>query len=319
MAVGRHRGQEASIDSGPAPVEAPGREAAEVVEEADELLADEAEMLQEADELLEEAPSGQVALPGDDAPVLALTVAYRGEAFSGYARQPGQLTVQGELEQALQLALRRPVETTCAGRTDTGVHGRRQVVSFPVTLGELEALDARRLLRSLNALTHDDISVRDARAMRPGFSARFDARAREYRYFFCVDEEPPLFSRDFCWHTGPLDSDAMAEASRCLIGEHDFKSFCKAVSAVDKPTCRNLMAVDFWDEEHAGEHLLAMRVVGSSFLHSMVRTLAGTLVAVGRGRRDAAWVADVLAACDRTAAGECAPAAGLVLWDVRYE
>ena len=111
----------------------------------------------------------------------------------------------------------------------------------------------------------------------------------------------------------------MERASRCLIGEHDFKSFCKAVSAVDKPTCRNLMEVSFADEELFGERLVVMRVVGSSFLHSMVRTLAGTLAMVGQGKRPESWVADVLAACDRAAAGECAPAAGLVFWDVRYE
>lgn len=250
---------------------------------------------------------------------LALRLAYRGGAFAGFARQPGLLTVQGDLEQALEVALRRPVETVCAGRTDTGVHARGQVVSFDISLDELANLEPWRFRRSLNALTHDDISVRTVCQMPDGFSARFDARWREYRYFFCIDEDSPVFCRDFCWHTGPLDSAAMATASQCLIGEHDFKSFCKAVSAVGKPTCRELMKVDFSHEQRAGENLLVMRVVGSSFLHSMVRTLAGTLVAVGRGRRSPAWAAEVLAAQDRTAAGECAPACGLVFWEVGYD
>ena len=260
---------------------------------------------------------------------LALKVAYRGAEYSGFARQPEQLTVQGELERALEMLLRRPVETTCAGRTDAGVHARGQVVSFDVSADELRELDERDVgsgrerfasfRRSLNAITHEDTAVREVRQAADGFSARFDAVAREYRYFLAVDVVPPVFARDFCWHVGPLDVPAMERASRCLIGEQDFKSFCRASSAVDKPTCRNLMEVSFAPEEVAGENLLVMRVVGSSFLHSMVRTIAGTLVEVGYGRRPEGWVAEALAACDRTAAGECAPAQGLVFWEVRYE
>ena len=260
---------------------------------------------------------------------LAMKVAYRGEAFSGFARQPEQLTVQGELERALDMLLRRTVETTCAGRTDTGVHARGQVVSFDISPEELCELDGRdagsgrerfaSFRRSLNAITHEDIMVREVWQAANRFSARFDAVAREYRYFLDIDVVPPVFTRDFSWHTGPLDVDAMERASRCLIGEQDFKSFCRASSAVDKPTCRNLMEVSFGHEEVAGENLLVVRVVGSSFLHSMVRTIVGTLFEVGRGRKPESWVAEALAACDRTAAGECAPAQGLVFWEVRYE
>lgn len=260
---------------------------------------------------------------------LAAKVAYRGAAFSGFARQPDQVTVQGELEHALELLLRRPVETTCAGRTDTGVHARGQVISFEVDEDELREMDERdsgsgrvrfaSLRRSMNAITHEDIAVREVWQAVDGFSARFDAKAREYRYFLAIDEVPPVFMRDFSWHVGPLDVDAMQRASRCLIGEQDFKSFCRAASAVDKPTCRNLMEVSFEAEDVAGETMLVMRVVGSSFLHSMVRTIVGTLVEVGRHRRPEEWVAEALAARDRTAAGECAPAQGLVFWEVRYE
>ena len=260
---------------------------------------------------------------------LAMKVAYRGEAFAGFARQPDQLTVQGELERALQMLLRRPAETTCAGRTDAGVHARGQVVSFDIEEDELRELDERdagsgrvrfaSLRRSLNAITHEDIVVREAWQAADGFSARFDATAREYRYFLATDEVPPVFMRDFSWHVGPVDVDAMHRASRCLIGEQDFKSFCRASSAIDKPTCRNLMEVSFDHQDVAGENMLVVRVVGSSFLHSMVRTIVGTLVDVGRGRRPESWVADALAARDRTAAGECAPARGLVFWEVRYD
>lgn len=268
-----------------------------------------------------------------DAHTLALKVAYRGAVFSGFARQPDQLTVQGELEDALRMLLRREVETTCAGRTDAGVHAIGQVVSFDVSPDELAELDARdegsgrarfaSFKRSLNAITHDDIAVRAVWQAADGFSARFDAKAREYRYFLSTGTTPAVLMRDFCWQVpgsaAGLDIDAMFRASRCLIGEQDFKSFCRAASAVDKPTCRNLMEVSFSNEEVMGEELLVVRVVGSSFLHSMVRTIVGTLVDVGRGRRPEEWVAEALAAQNRAAAGECAPAQGLVFWDVSYE
>lgn len=264
---------------------------------------------------------------------LALKLSYRGAAFSGFARQPDQLTVQGELEDALRMLLRRDVETTCAGRTDAGVHALGQVVSFDVSPEELDELDKRdagsgrprfaSVKRSLNAITHEDIAVREVSQAADGFSARFDAQAREYRYFLALGTTPAVLMRDFCWQVpgcaAGLDVDAMWRASRCLIGEQDFKSFCRAASAVDKPTCRNLMEVSFETEPMMGEELLVIKVVGSSFLHSMVRTIVGTLVDVGRGRRSEEWVAEALAARDRAAAGECAPAQGLVFWDVRYE
>ena len=254
---------------------------------------------------------------------LALKVAYHGAPFAGFARQPDQVTVQGELERALEMVLHREVETTCAGRTDAGVHARGQIVSFDVMSEELANLDCRRFKRSLNAITQEGIAVRDIWQAADGFSARFDARAREYRYFLVTGEVAPVFMHDFSWFvpgaSAGLDVAAMERASRCLIGEQDFKSFCRASSAVGKPTCRNLMEVSFSTEDLFGEELLVVKVVGSSFLHSMVRSIVGTLVDVGRHRRPEEWVAEALAACDRKAAGECAPAQGLVFWDVRYD
>ena len=250
---------------------------------------------------------------------LALTISYKGAAFCGFARQPGQLTVQGNLEEALQTLFAHPIQTVCAGRTDAGVHARGQVVSIDVTAADLENRTVSSIMRSLNALTHDDIVVLDVNEMPPGFSARFDARAREYRYFVVTGHAEPLFLRDFSWYVpGDLDVAAMEQASRCLIGEHDFKSFCKAVSAEGKPTCRNVSNVSFSHVDYLGEQALCITVTGNAFLHSMVRTIVGSLVMVGRGQRSVEWMSDVLSACDRRAAGECAPAAGLVFWRVIY-
>lgn len=250
---------------------------------------------------------------------LSLTVSYNGAPFSGFARQPGQLTVQGELEQALLLVFRRPMEVVCSGRTDAGVHALGQVVSFDVTNDELEGRNLYSLRRSLNALTHEDITVREVEERQPGFSARFDAQWREYRYHVCLDEVPPLFMRDFSWYVhGQLDIDAMREAAAYLVGEHDFKSFCMAASAVGKPTCRNVHEISLSREMIMGGDILTIKVVGNAFLHSMVRTIVGTLVMVGRGQRKPEWVREVLEARNRTAAGENAPAAGLVFWRVQY-
>lgn len=250
---------------------------------------------------------------------LSVTVAYKGAAFCGFARQPGQLTVQGELDQALSLLFRREVSTVCAGRTDAGVHARGQVVSFDCDADELRGRTMCSLRRSLNALTHDDIVVRSVEKREPGFSARFDACSREYHYHICVGDTPPVFMRDFAWHvSAPLDVCAMEQAATYLIGEHDFKSFCMAASAVGKPTCRNVSEISFARECMMGEDVLTIKVVGNAFLHSMVRTIVGTLVMVGRHQRKPEWVADVLAARDRTTAGENAPACGLVFWRVSY-
>ena len=252
---------------------------------------------------------------------LILTLAYNGAAYSGFAKQKEQdiLTIQGELERALATYFRHPTDTVCAGRTDAGVHALGQVVSCELNEDELVSTSPERLIISLNALTPDDIVIKDARFGNPGFSARFDAKSREYRYRIVSGPVPPLFLKDFAWwRRGTLDINAMREASSHLIGEHDFKSFCKAQSAEGKTTMRNVSEIDIYEEEQLGESCIVIKVVGNAFLHSMVRTIVGTLVQVGAGNREPSWVADVLAACNREVAGETAPACGLTFWKVRY-
>ena len=255
---------------------------------------------------------------GGGAGTLVVRLGYRGAGFAGFARQPSERTVEGELCRALETTLRREVELTCAGRTDAGVNALSQYVSLPVTAEELE-LDGVRLLRSLVALTPDDVSIRGLYRADAGFSARFDATSRRYRYRISSGEARPVLAWDHAWwYRGQLDVDAMGEAATCLVGEHDFKSFCKAVSAVDKPTCRFVSSLEVTRVEEAGEKFVAVDVCGNAFLHNMVRTIVGTLVEVGRGHRQPSWVADVLAACDRSAAGPCAPAMGLTFEGVEY-
>lgn len=254
---------------------------------------------------------------------IALTLGYAGAPFAGFARQAEShvLTVQGELEQALALLYKREVRTVCAGRTDAGVHARGQVITFELTEEEFAARPLRTLMRSMNALVDESISISDAREVPLGFSARFDAQWREYHYHICTQSARPVLIMPLVWHLGgvELDLDAMNEAAAHLIGEHDFKSFCMAASAVGKPTHRNVMELEVYPESIAGTPVTTVRVVGNAFLHSMVRTIVGTLVEVGRGKKQPAWVADVLAARNRGAAGQNAPASGLTFWRVEYE
>ncbi|MDI6901275.1 MAG: tRNA pseudouridine(38-40) synthase TruA [Anaerosomatales bacterium] len=247
---------------------------------------------------------------------IALTLAYDGSGFAGFARQPGQRTVQGELERALGTVLRREVEVVGAGRTDAGVHALGQVVSFPAAGDEP---DHGVLLRSLNALCGDGIVVTEVRPAEKDFSARHSAVAREYRYRLVPGPVPPLFLADLAWWVkGPLALGPMRDAASYLIGEHDFRSFCVVASAEGRRTFRCVEHIDIAPETALGEHCLVIRIVGNAFLHSMVRIIVGSLVEVGRGRRPAEWMGEALEAGDRAAAGPTAPPHGLVLWHVDY-
>jgi tRNA pseudouridine38-40 synthase len=250
------------------------------------------------------------------AAMTVLTVSYDGAAFHGFARQDGRETVQGELECALATALRREVVTTCAGRTDAGVHALGQVVSFAEAPDDP---DHSELLRSMNALAGPHIAVTGIRRAAPGFDARHSALCREYRYRIVTGPVPPLFLAGRSWWVkGALDLGAMRDGAAHLLGEHDFRSFCVTESAEGKRTVRGIEVLEIAPALEMGEHCVIVRVVGRSFLHSMVRIVVGTLVEVGRGRKAHAWVAESLAAQDRSAAGPTAPPEGLTLWYVTY-
>lgn len=254
---------------------------------------------------------------------LVLKIGYRGAGFSGYAEQEGQRTVAGEVRRALETLLRRSCDLTCAGRTDAGVSALAQYVSLPVYAEELDR-EPRRLWRSLMAMTPEDVSIRGLYKAAPGFSARFDAMARMYRYRMACGNAQPVLAWDHAWWLrSTLDVDRMDAAARALVGEHDFRSFCKVSSAQKlvedgRSTSRLLTRVEVREMREAGEDLVVVDVEGNAFLHNMVRIMVGTLVEVGRGNRPVEWVGRALAACDRRAAGPTAPAKGLVFEGVRY-
>jgi len=252
---------------------------------------------------------------------LRLTVAYDGTDFHGFAESDGVRTVLGELRRAVETVVRGPVDLTGAGRTDAGVHGWGQVVS-----GELPATtDLGRLERSVNGLCGPDISVRDAAWADSSFSARFSATGRTYRYLVWNDPAPNPLRLRTTWHVPlALDLDAMNLAAGRLIGEHDFSSFCRrprpGPGFAEPGLSRHLhgAAWTYDDIDQWGMSLMRFEIAASSFCHQMVRSIVGTLVDIGLGRRAADSIPAMLAAHDRNAAGQVAPPNGLVLWSVDY-
>ena len=258
---------------------------------------------------------------------IAIKLAYDGTLYSGFAKQkdPNINTIQGKLEDALEIIFRSHIDIVCAGRTDAGVHALGQVISFIVPKDAINFIDPSdeqlfKLKTSMDALTPHDIAIKNVWRKDDNFSARFSADRREYRYRICLGPKTPLFLRKYAWwHKGGLDVEAMSKASQYLIGEHDFKSFCKIQSAIDKNTVRKIYIIEFIEEQQLGEKCLCIRVVGNAFLHSMIRTIVGTLVEVGEGKREPSWVKSVLEAKDRKAAGQNSPACGLVFHDVCFK
>jgi tRNA pseudouridine38-40 synthase len=239
---------------------------------------------------------------------LRVDLAYRGDEFHGWQRQPGGLrTVQGVLEAALERLIGHNGSPRAAGRTDAGVHARGQVCH----LDTHNAAEAERVVRALWGLMPDDVLVRKVRAVSPVFDARFSATSRRYSYRILRARD--LFE-PFAWYVRPpLDPEAMNAAAACLRGEHDFSSFCKSASLRESNRCHVDLCFFDWAEDSAIFHLRADR-----FLHNMVRNLVGTLVEVGRGTRRPEDVSEILAARDRRAAGRRAPPTGLCLEEVTY-
>jgi tRNA pseudouridine38-40 synthase len=246
-----------------------------------------------------------------------LTLAYDGAAFHGFASTPGVDTVQARLTAALATVLRRPdLAVTGAGRTDAGVHARGQVVSFDAPAGT----DLARLERSVNALCAPGVVVREAAFVGDDFDARFSALWRHYRYTVLNRRWADPILRHTSWHVpGALDLAAMRLGCDAFIGEHDFSSFCRRPPGHADGTERSLVrriASAEWHE--LGDGLVAFEIRGTAFCHQMVRSITGTLVEVGLGRRRAGELLGVLRARDRAAAGNVAPPQGLCLTEVGY-
>ncbi len=239
-----------------------------------------------------------------------LTLSYDGGRYKGWQRQGNAAgTLQEKLETTLGRILGGDVELNASGRTDAGVHARRQVTSFradtPLSCGEI--------LAALRTYLPEDIGALSLEAAPPRFHARLSCRGKTYLYRLWNSETPCVFERRYVWRVPEsLDVPAMERAAAELCGTHDFSAFRTGRS--DKSAVRTLESVDFRRE---GEEL-RLFFTGDGFLYNMARILTGTLVEVGQGRRAPEEMAAVLASRERAQAGPTAPARGLCLWDVRY-
>ena len=250
---------------------------------------------------------------------LRATVAYNGSGFHGFAVNHDVRTVAGDLETALATIVGQPVTITCAGRTDKGVHGRGQVVSFVVP-DDVRATP-ERIQQSLNGLCKPDIVVRDIAVAEDEFDARFSAQWRQYRYQVLTSHHRDPLRSHTSWHVpATLDVETMNLAAAHLIGEHDFTSFCKRVKVADgepeKSMVRRVLEAEWLEGQ---DDLFEFWVKSTAFCHQMVRSFVGTLVDVGLGRYTPEDVPKMLEAKDRLAAGRVAPPEGLTFWKVEYD
>ena len=243
-----------------------------------------------------------------------MVVAYDGTGFRGFAAQPSQprtRTVGGALGGAIEKVLRHPVELTCAGRTDAGVHARGQVVSFEAEPG----LDPWRLQAALNSMLGPEIVVRTVDVVAAGFDARRSATARTYHYTIVNRPEPdPFLARYAWWVSEPLDLRVLRLAADVFVGEHDFASFCR--KGPEGSSTVRVVHTSRWHDD--GDGVLRYEIRSGAFCWQMVRSIVGTLVEVGSGKRRPGDLLAIVRAGDRAAAGQLAPPHGLCLWEVEY-
>jgi tRNA pseudouridine38-40 synthase len=242
-------------------------------------------------------------------PTVRLDIEYDGSGFSGWAKQPGLRTVQGELEAALATVLREPVELTVAGRTDTGVHALGQMASFA-----LESEIPSDLARRLNGAGPDDIAVRAASEAAAGFDARRDATSRSYLYRVLASPVSSPFERGrSLWWPHGFDREALEACAAALVGTHDFTAFTPTQTDHVRFE-RDILAAGWtWEDPIA-----VFRIAADAFMRNMVRVLVGTMLEVASARRTVDDFTRLLNGAPRSEAGDTAPPHGLYLESVSY-
>jgi tRNA pseudouridine38-40 synthase len=242
---------------------------------------------------------------------IKLVLAYDGTDFRGWQRQDGQRTVQGVLEEALERIHGHPVAAAGAGRTDSGVHARGQVASFG---SDIASIPERKYAAALNALLPPDLRVLSSAEAQAGFNARFDARARTYRYYILPRGQALPTDRLYAWTIeGRPDMGALNRMAACLRGEIDFSAFCVPRDA-SLSRRRYIYHAVFFQEGR----FIVFEIKANAFLWRMVRSLVGSLVEWDRQGLPSDTLAQAIASRDRRRAGPTAPARGLFLWEVEY-
>lgn len=243
---------------------------------------------------------------------IALGVEYQGSRYKGWQRQQDVDSVQEQLEKALSKVAAQPIEVFCAGRTDAGVHATGQVVHF-----EYESDKARKMAAwtmGVNTSLPDDIAVRWALPVTDQFHARFSATSRRYRYVILNQAlRPGILRHGVTHHHYPLNEELMAQAAQCLLGEQDFTSFRAAQCQSNSPfrNVHHVMVKRFGD-------YVVVDIQANAFVHHMVRNIVGSLMVIGQGEQPVEWMAQVLAAKDRTLAAATAKPHGLYLVAAHY-
>lgn len=252
-----------------------------------------------------------------------LTIAYDGAGFCGWQKQPGQRSVQGEVERVLGIVCAQPIRVNGTSRTDAGVHAYGQRANFtaefsiptekiPMVANGIFASAASEKSRKFSG----DVAILAAEEVDFDFHARFDAIGKKYIYRICNSRRPDPFRRNYCYQVGkPLDLDAMKRAAAHLAGARDFKSFQAAGGRELESTVRTIYGARI---AGACQTEIEFEIIGDGFLYHMVRIIAGTLVDVGSGKLSPDELPKIIESRDRTLAGHTAPPQGLYLAEVFY-
>ena len=253
-----------------------------------------------------------------------IRLSYDGSAFCGWQIQNNAVSVQGTVETALSTLLGQAVSITGAGRTDTGVNAINYIAHFEIA--EAMPFEAEHLAYKLNAILPREIVIHEICCAGENFHARFDARSREYCYFVHFVKDP--FAEKYSYRMRqPLDIDAMNQAARRLLGEHDFSCFEKvggnnttsvctiteAVWTTYKPTHAELMGAPYREGDY-----IVFRIRANRFLRNMVRAIVGSLIEVGRGKKSPSWIDGLIASGSRSAAGQSVPGNALFFCGAEY-
>ena len=253
---------------------------------------------------------------------ILLTVSYDGTDFCGWQRQDKSdkgksvRTVQAEIENALSKLHGTSVSIQGSGRTDSGVHARAQAANF---LSPVDSFPVENYPRAVNAILPPDIRITGSRVVPEGFSSRFNAVSRTYRYFISYDAPVEAAQSRFVWNVRHKpDIDRLNEMASCLSGEIDCATFTAAGDA-SLSTCRYLeKACFFLQPDIFGNSLLVFEIKANAFLWKMVRSITGSLIEFDRSGKDTGYFRTVLEACDRRMAGPTAPPSGLFLWEIDF-
>jgi tRNA pseudouridine38-40 synthase len=242
-----------------------------------------------------------------------LTIAYDGTNYAGWQVQPGKTTVQGEVESAIEKITGRHIRIHHSGRTDSGVHAKRQTAHFDLK----EPVDAGRFMNGLNAHLETDIRIMKMETVRPDFNARYDAVSKEYRYFVWNGDSVPPELRLYRLHERrKLDIQAMRAAAEMLVGKHDFAAFTANPQREIEGTVKTVTSVTI---RRARKENITICVVGEGFLYKMVRSIAGFLLRVGIGELMPEDAKRFLKDGVRTNEIPTVKPLGLFLWRVDYE